>query len=102
MSKFNFELKSKDSPTIKIQADKGLLIKDWKDLTAPSCLAIGVGRFTIEDNETNFFGDGVGVVFRMFGEPFDVEPGAEGSASLVLTKHDCYDNGWRWFLISVE
>ncbi len=94
MANREFAVTKPGKQTIRIAADDGLIIDDWKDLTTPSCLAFGAGRFRIEDTKTVFFQDGTGDVFVFFGEPFGTD--SAGNASLLLVETGCDQDGWTW------
>jgi hypothetical protein len=98
MAKREFAVTKLGKDTIKISADDGLIVDDWKDLTSPSCLVFGVGRFRIEDTKTVFFQDGTGDVFIFFGRPFGEDD--TGEATLLLVEDGCDMEGWTWARIS--
>ncbi len=99
MTVHKFELTKSGSPTIEISADNGSLLKNWRDLTAPSCLTFGVGIFTISTAKVDFSSAGAGVVFRFFGKPFEVNTGDSGAAVLELFDSNCDGSGWTWIKV---
>lgn len=94
MAKRTFLISKAGKKTIQIAADDGIIIDDWKDETAPSCLVFGAGRFRIEDSKTVFFQDGSGDVFVLMGKPFGADQ--SGSARLLLIENGCDADGWLW------
>lgn len=94
MTSRTFTISKNGSSSIRIVADDGILIDDWKDVTAPSCLLFAAGRFRVAVAKTVFFQDGTGDVFVFMGKPFGSEQ--TGAAQLLLVEHGCDSDGWVW------
>jgi hypothetical protein len=99
MAKYRFDISQTGYGTIKIQADKGLIIDDWTDLSAPSCLIVPNGAFKIQATETVFTSGG-NLNFKLVGKPFDAAVGDTGDAVIELFDNGCTNLGWTWTLIS--
>ena len=80
--------------TIRIRADNGFIVDDWTDLTSPSCLVFGTGKFRIEQSQTVFYSVGSGDVFVLSGQPFGDD--FSGAAKLLLAETGCETDGWAW------
>jgi hypothetical protein len=100
VSKFRFDLTHASSATIEIEADDGAL-NNWKDLTAPSCLMVGVGNFEKKPDKSFFSQFGTGEIFYLFGSPFNAPIGSNGEAKLILTDNGCDSDSWSWERVTV-
>jgi hypothetical protein len=98
-AEYRFDISQSGYDTIKISADDGFVIDDWKDLTIPSCLIAPSGGFTVKDNEALFTTEGV-ENFRLIGKPFSAAVGATGEAVIELFDNDCTNTGWTWTVVS--
>lgn len=99
MAKYRFDISYPGSDTIKIEADDGLIIDDWTDLSAPSCLIPGMGRFKIEPTAAVFSASGV-EAFRLLGQPFNMASDDTGRAVIELAESGCASEGWTWKRVS--
>lgn len=99
MSKYRFDISQAGYDTIKIEADDGFVFDTWKDLTAPSCLTVPDGSFSIEADKTLFKSSTI-LNFTFIGKPFDAAVGDTGEAVIELFEPGCTNYGWRWKLIS--
>ena len=93
MAKFQFEITQSGYDTIKIEADDGFLIDDWRELTTATCLIIGGGLFKRHADKTVFARDGQAVV-TLSGDPLGND--SQGSATLELPDNGCPGDGWTW------
>lgn len=94
MAEREFLITKMGKKTIRIRADDGIVIDDWNDLTSPSCLVFGTGRFRIEQSQAVFYSVGSGDVFVLSGQPFGDD--FSGTASLLLVEAGCDTDGWVW------
>lgn len=99
MAKYRFDISQTGYGTIKIEADDGIIIDDWKDLSAPSCLIVPNGSFKIQATEAVFSSGGI-VNFKLLGKPFDAPVGGTGDAIIELFDNGCTNLGWTWKVIS--
>lgn len=98
MAKFLLHISQTGHDTIKIEADVGIIIDDWKELTAQSCLIVPNGGFKIEANEVVFSSKKT-LNFKLFGKPFEADVGDTGDAYIELAKSGCPNDGWTWTLV---
>ena len=93
MAKVKIRIYRNESEEIKIELDSGLLINDWRDLSASDCLTMGYGGFKI-NGATLILGNEAADKIVLDGNPF--EGAISGSAEVSFTKTSCNGNGWEW------
>jgi hypothetical protein len=99
MTTHRFDLThSANNKLINISADHGRL-RIWSDLSAPSCLIVPNGGFSVLADRATFSSGG-NLNFTLFGTPFSAPIGGTGAAELHLSEMDCLQIGWRWEVIS--
>lgn len=93
MAKYQFEIGQAGHETIRVEADDGILIDDWHELSEATCLIIGAGFFKRHPDRTVFGRDGQ-AVFTLHGDPLGSD--TQGTAVLDLPDNGCPGDGWRW------
>ena len=93
MAKFQFEITQSGYETIKVEADDGILIDDWRELSEATCLIIGAGFFKRHPDKTVFSRDGE-AVFTLNGDPLGSD--TKGTATIELADNGCPEDGWSW------
>lgn len=99
MSKFRFDISQTGRDTIRIEADNGIFIDDWRELSGATCLIGSGGGFTINANESVFKSGGI-LNFRLLGKPFEADVDHTGDAYIELAEPGCPNDGWMWRLVS--
>lgn len=78
---------------IDIALDDGVLIDDWRDISASECLAMGYGSFKVNGTNLILITEAADQII-LEGNPFE---GAEsGNAEVSFTNGSCNGSGWKW------
>lgn len=93
MAKMQFEITQAGHETIRIEADDGVFVDDWRELTANTCLIMSAGGFKRHADKTVFAHRGEPVL-TLFGDPLGSD--TQGTAVIDLADNGCPSQGWRW------